>query len=138
MAGRSINILRKAALRSEASPDVFVVPTCGRDAFGRAFRSYINKWRPGLATEPYGLRRTLVKDFVLRGLHNYALVIYRGHKPGQVSEVEWVYYLDRLQLDPEGVETMFREQIVSPLDEILEPLRAARNESSERPNWLSA
>ena len=66
-----------------------------------------------------------MKAFVLRGLHSYTLEIYRGHKPRQISDVEWVHYLDRLQLDPEGVEAMFREQIVGPLDEILEPLRVS-------------
>ena len=136
--GLLLDILKEAAMRLKPSPDEYVVPTPRRDAFGRAFRRYVTKWRPGLSIEPYGLRRTLVKDFVLRGLHSYTLEIYRGHKPRQISTVEWVYYLDRLQLDPEGVEQMFREQIVKPLDEILEPLRAAWNESSDRPIWLSA
>ena len=138
VAGLLLDILKEAAMRLKPAPDEYVVPTPRRDAFGRAFRRYVTKWRPGLSIEPYGLRRTLVKDFVLRGLHSYTLEIYRGHKPRQISDVEWVHYLDRLQLDPEGVEQMFREQIVKPLDEILEPLRAAWNESSDRPIWLSA
>ncbi|MCA9412732.1 MAG: hypothetical protein KC944_16075 [Candidatus Omnitrophica bacterium] len=55
-----------------------------------------------------------MRKFVLRGLHSYTLEIYRGHKPRQISEIEWVYYLDRLQLDLEDVEPMSRKQIVKP------------------------
>jgi len=133
-----INILREAATLRKPQPDDFVVPTNKRQSFSSAFRRYMEKWRPGTSIEPYGLRRTLVKEFVLRGFHSYTLEIYRGHKPRQISEVEWVYYLDRLQLDPDGVERMFREQIVKPLDEILEPLRGSWNASSKGPFQLSA
>ena len=44
---------------------------------------------PGLPIEPYGLRRTLVKGFVLRGLHSYTLEIHRGHKPRQIDYVSY-------------------------------------------------
>ncbi len=125
--GLLVDILDEARGRWNAAPEDLVVPTHKKDSFGQAFRRYRDKWRPGLKIEPYGLRRTLVKAFVLLGLHGYTLEIYRGHKPTQISDVEWRYYLDRLEMDPKGLSEMFRRQVVGPLDEILEPHRRKWN-----------
>ncbi len=55
------------------------------------------------------------------GLYGYTLEIYRGRKPTQISDVEWRYNLDRLEVDPKGLSELFRRQVAGPLDEILEP-----------------
>jgi len=119
-----VDILDEARVRLGGDDDDLVIRTHKKDSFGQAFRRYRDRWRPGIVIEPYGLRRTLVKAFVVRGLHSYSLEIYRGHKPRQISEVEWLYYLDRLEMDPEGLVEMFREQVVVPLNEHLGDARS--------------
>lgn len=69
---------------------------------------------------------------MLRGLHGNTLEIYRGHKPRQISEVEWSYYMDRMELDPEGLGAMFWEQVVKPLNEILAPSRFCWNRAPSK------
>ena len=74
--------------------------------------------------EPYGLRRTLMKEFLIRGLYGINLQLYRGHKPREISDVDWRFYLDRLEMDPQGVMKMLRRDVTDPLDSILAPHQA--------------
>jgi integrase len=87
-----------------------------QDSYGRSFRRYLGRWRPQFKIEPKGLRRTLVSEFFEHGWYGDILQMYRGHKPS-VSAIDWNHYIS---YRPEKIQEMFREQVVSKVDALVE------------------
>jgi len=106
--------------------------------YKQAFTRYRDKFQPDLNLEPNGLRRTLFQESLLRKFYGISLELFIGHKPPQIPDVTWKHYLDRLQFDADGVLKMLQEDVVDPLDEILEPFRKRWNARSENVIPLSA
>lgn len=66
------------------------------------------------------------------------LQLYRGHKPENISDVDWEHYLDRLEYDPKAVLKMFREDVVEPLNEWLQAHREKWNSRQGKPTRIMA
>jgi integrase len=115
------DILQEAYKIQSPSRAGSVVLTNRRDSFRQAFNRYRDRWRPGLNLEPNGLRRVLRSEWFRRRWHVDSLAVYRGHKPPDASPVDWNHYII---FDEEGLQTMFREEVVDKVNSILEPFRS--------------
>ena len=127
-----MDILDEAYDRQEPEPSDHVLVTWKTESFWRCFNRYKKVFNPDLQIDPRGLRRTLLKEFFVRKRYCPSLQLYRGHKPENVSDVDWEHYLDRLEYDPEAVMEMFREDVIQPLNEWLEPYREKWNSGRKR------
>lgn len=133
-----LDILAEAFEREHPKQGDHVLVTWKRASFWRRFNQYRDKFKPDLKVDPRGLRRTLLKEFFIRKRYCPALQLYRGHKPENISDVDWEHYLDRLEYDPEAVLRMFREDVVDPLNEWLRPHREKWNSDNGKPVELTA
>ncbi len=108
--------------RKPSSRDLIVL-TRGKTTFNQHFKRSLEEFPPGSHLDGKGLRRSLVKEFLHQKLYGISLQLYRGHKPEEISEIDWKNYLDRLEYDPDGVLEMFKRDVVEPLEKILVPYR---------------
>ncbi len=122
-----LDILAEAFEREEPKPGDRVLVTWKRASFWRRFNEYRENFNSDLRIDPRGLRRTLLKEFFVRKRYCAALQLYRGHKPDNISDVDWEHYLDRLEYDPAAVLKMFREDVIGPLNEWLKTHREKWN-----------
>jgi hypothetical protein len=105
--------------------DANIVPIQDPNRFRQRFNRYLKTWCKvsgnwSFWMSPYGLRRTLPREFLQRGLYGITLQLYRGHKSEQVSQVDWQFYLDRMEADPAGIYAMFQRDVVGPLNRLFE------------------
>ena len=118
------DILAEARQRQRLTPTDSVVPIASQHAYRRAFTRYRDKWKPGLNLEPSGLRRVLRSEWFIRRWHDDSLAVYRGHKPPHASPVDWNHYII---FDLDGLQRMFREEVVEKIDRVLEADRKRWN-----------
>jgi integrase len=114
------DILDEAKRRQRPRSTDAVLVTNKRASYWKTFTRYRNKWRPGLNVEPNGLRRVLRSEWFKRRWHADSLAVYRGHKPPNASAVDWNHYII---FDPESLQKMFREEVVTKIDWVLAPYR---------------
>jgi integrase len=117
-------ILEEAFEQQNPKPTDPIVSIQDPGRFRQRFYRYLKTWCKATGNwdfwmSPYGLRRTLPREFLQRGLYGITLQLYRGHKSEQVSQVDWQFYLDRMEADPAGIYSMFQKEVVEPLNSIL-------------------
>ena len=120
------DILDEARQRQRVPPTESVVSVTTQHSYRRAFTRYRDKWRPGLNLEPSGLRRVLRSEWFIRRWHDDSLAVYRGHKPPRTSSVDWNHYII---FDLNGLQRMFREEVVEKIDRVLAPYHELWNSS---------
>jgi hypothetical protein len=129
------DILDEAFDRQNQRPSDPIVPNHASADYRQNFCRYLKVWNKqrladeleAVKIEPYGLRRSLLRESLLHGFHGTYLDIYRGRKPDSISAVDWKHYLDRFEFDPDANVKVLREKVSDPLDSILEPYRRKWN-----------
>ena len=114
-------ILKDAAQVWNAKPRDFIMKTNNVWSAHQAFQRHLERFDSNIQLEPRGLRRTLRREFRRRHLNGHTLQLYRGHKPDDISALDWNHYLDKLRDEPDEILDEFREYVVQPVDEICKP-----------------
>lgn len=95
-----------------------ILPYWDRNTYARAFRAM----RPAAMGEvqPKNLRKCLPSEAFRAGWHSDYLELYLGHAPRGIAMVTWHHYIS---VDRETTIRLFRERVLGPLNEALDPYR---------------
>ncbi|MCA9442363.1 MAG: site-specific integrase, partial [Candidatus Omnitrophica bacterium] len=102
--------------------------------YGAAVRKRLRKLPAAANIEPKGLRRTLPSEAWKAGWYGDILQVYRGHSPGKTSTIDWEHYI---VVEPEKLIELFREQVVTHIDETMKNFLQSIVQSDQQSGQLA-